>query len=97
RPHDAAHFLGAKGVLEVGEPGAFEVEAVIYRRRAMRGRHEEVPQPLGARLALQFLDDRQNLPPIALALLLVIGAGARSYLGLDELADAIAPLGFGGA
>ena len=78
RPHDPAHFLGAERILEVGEARPFELEAVVDRRRAVRGRHEQVPQALAARLVLQLLDDRQDLPALALALLFVIIAGPRA-------------------
>ena len=53
---------------------------------AVRRRHEQVPQPFGARLGLQLLDHRQHLPAVALALLRVIIGDARADLRVHERA-----------
>src|SRR5260370_17136716 len=37
-----------------------------------RGRHEHVPQAFGARLFLQFFQDRDHLPALALGVLLIV-------------------------
>ena len=59
-------------------PGPVEREAVVDRRGAVARRHEQVPQPGGAGLVLQFLDHRQHFPALALALLRVIVGDARA-------------------
>ena len=82
--------------MEVAEARPFELEAVVDMRRAVARRHEQVPQPFGARLVLQLLDDRQDLPAVALALLRVIVGDARPDVLVHERADAVAPLGLGG-
>src|SRR3546814_4124173 len=44
RKADAAHFLGAQRIFQVGEAGAFELDRLVdmmMRRRL--GRHEQVP------------------------------------------------------
>src|SRR6185369_5914179 len=95
RPEDSPHLLGTESILEVGEGGAFELEAVINRNRAMRRRHEQVPQPFRRRLALKLFDNRKDLPTITLALLRLIVTDARPDLGVHECANLIAPLGLG--
>src|SRR5205823_11867340 len=62
----------------------------------VRGRHEQVPQPVGAGLLLQLLDNGKHLPAIALALLSVIIAGSRTDVLVDEGADPVAPVRLGG-
>jgi hypothetical protein len=72
REPDAAHHLAQRRVLEVGEAGAVTALG-----------QEEVPEPGRARLALQLLDDRRDLPAIGAerAHLLVVGL----LVGVDVL------------
>src|SRR5260221_2539459 len=65
-------------------------------RRAVRGRHEQVPQAFGARFLLQLLDDQKHLPALSLALLRVIIGRARPYLFVHESANPVAPFGLAG-
>ncbi len=60
RPVDAPHDLAQMRVVEVRQPGA-----------ALGVREEQVPQPGGARLGLQGLDDRHRLPAVGGAVELV--------------------------
>ncbi len=94
RPADPAHFLGAQGVFEVGELRAFERERVVDMGLARVGRHEEIPQAGGLRLRLALFDDRDHLPALALMLLRVMFGLAGADFRIDELADAVAEIGF---
>ncbi len=59
------HLLGAQRIFEVGELGAFELEAVIDMRLARMRGHEEIPQALHLRLGLHLLDHRVDRPAVA--------------------------------
>ena len=48
-------------------------------------------------LLLQLLDNRQDLPQVAVALLCIIFANAGADMFVHESADPVAPLGLGGA
>ena len=74
RPGDAAHDLGQRGVFQVGQPGA----EVAFRQ-------EQVPQPGGARLGLQLLDDRHRLPAVRRhGDLVVVGVLVRVDMVVEE-------------
>jgi hypothetical protein len=66
-PADVAHLLGERRVFQVAQSRAAEFIVLVRRRR-----HEHVPQPFGAGQLLQFLDDRDHLPALALGVLLLV-------------------------
>jgi len=66
----AAHDFAERRVLDVGQP-----------RAVLAVGKKQVPQPGGARLRLEVLDDRHRLPPIAFTDLAPVGA----FVGIDVL------------
>src|SRR5205823_950169 len=69
RPLDAPHDLAERRVFEVGE------------RATVRCRPPQVPQPGGARLGLELLDDRHDFPALGAARVLV----PFTLIGVDVL------------
>src|SRR5882762_9838900 len=66
-PADVAHLLGERSVFQIGQSRAAEFVVLMRRRR-----HEHVPQAFGARLFLEFFQDRDRLPALALGVLLLV-------------------------
>ncbi len=97
-PAHAAHFLGAERVFEVGQARTVEFEGVIDVGAARLRRHEQVPDALGLGAGLFLFNDLKNLPALAFGVLLLVVALAGTDIGLNEFADAVAPvdLPFGG-
>ena len=99
RPADAAHFLGAQGVFEVGEARAFEFEGIIDMVMAVVARrHEQVPDAGVLGQLLLVLDDLDHLPAITFGVLRLVDIHVGAHVRLDEIAHTIAPvdLAFGG-
>ncbi len=84
----AAHALGQRGVLDVGEPRALDAAADLGAAG-----QEEVPEALRARLRLQLLDGGVHDPRVrAREELAVVGLLAGRNLALDERAQALQQL-----
>ncbi len=91
---DAAHFLGAQRIFEIGEAGAFEFEGFIDMMMAVVARrHEQVPDALILGLGLQIFDHLDHLPAFALRILFTVGGDSRADMVLDEIPDPVAPVG----
>src|SRR3546814_3392767 len=60
--------------------------------RGAARRHEQVPEARGLGLGLQILDDLDDLPAVAGAVLLLVGGDGGADLALDELAHAALPM-----
>jgi hypothetical protein len=92
-PADAAHFLGTKGIFEIGKARAFEPEGFIdVMVSGIARRHEQVPDAgrLGAGLFL--FDHLQHFPAPAGKLFGLVVPLTRADVILDELAHAVAPV-----
>ena len=93
RKADAAHFLGAQRIFEIGQARPFEFEAFLDMMVAViAGRHEEVPDAFLLGLGFQFLDHGNDLPAIAFGVLLLVGRYGGTDVIFDEVLHPVAPV-----
>jgi hypothetical protein len=90
RPGNAAHFLGAERIFEVGELRPLERERLVDMAQRRTRRHEQVPQPRRLGLGLELLDHLDRLPPVPGRDLLLVVAVTGPDMSLDEVANPVA-------
>ena len=86
-PADVAHLLGQRRIFQIAQSRAAEFVVLMRRRR-----HEHVPETFGARLLLQFFEDRNHLPALACLVLLLVDRHRGPHVLVHERLHPVEPI-----